>query len=178
MGEFFGTSHLYPINVIGDSEWIIGIRSIDRSNGVIKTCSHCARRLDLGTKVNGEREDAVVKGGGGVSDDGEVLKIVLRLFDEAGPLIATNRRKIATLYRCSPVSEPLEHCIKIKFVGHGPTLDQRRPRSSRVTNGSGRNASANIGLTGPTGPVVSGIPPEPLALSSPFGVPPGRVACQ
>ena len=184
MREFLWSSDVSTVNDIGDGKWIIRVRCIDRSDCFIKTSVHDAYRSALGTKIDGERENTVVERGGCITDNGEVLKVILRLFNEASPLIATDGRKIATLYRCGPVSEPLEHCIKIKFVGHGPTLDQSKPRSSRVTKGSGRNASANIGLTGPTGPVASGTlpvpvssPAEPLA-SDPAPAPPGRVARQ
>ena len=182
MREFLWPSDFNTVNDIGDGKGIIRVCCIDCSDCFFKTSAHNVYRLALGTKIDGERENTVVERCGCITDDGEVLKVVLRLFNEASPLIATDGWKIAVLHRSSAVAESFKHCVKIKCVGHGPTLDQSKPRSSRVTKGSGRNASANIGLTGPTGPVASGMFPIPVS-SPPAPLPsvpatPGRVARQ
>ena len=99
MREFLRASDFNTVNDIGDGKWIIRVRCIDRGDCFIKSSAHDVYRSTLGTKINGERKNAVIERCGCITNDGEVLKIVLRLFNKAGPLITTDGRKISALHR-------------------------------------------------------------------------------
>src|SRR5262245_40946469 len=92
----FGDSTPSSTMTLGSSAFAASIAAMARSNLVSsatadRTCPSVIVRSARGRpEVDAKREDPVLEGRRRVPDDGEVLVVALRLFDEQGPLVSAH----------------------------------------------------------------------------------------
>ena len=106
-----------PSNRRGTAERRVNAHWIARPSDRCVGLDHV--RWSAGRKIDPEHEHTVLDRADGVTDDREVLEVVLRLLQEELALLARHRRKRATLHGRGAVPESGDHGVDVEGCSHG-----------------------------------------------------------